>query len=92
MSHASCLQRVLRQQHIQIINCFGSEVVRGQCGRSRPIKEREQSWVVMGVLGPSFVALPIGILVVDEVDEIIGQISTSEYDVQIRAVVLVEIE
>ena len=46
----------------------------------------------MGVLGPSFVALTVGILVVDEVDEVIGQISTSEYDVQIRAVVLVEIE
>lgn len=55
--------------------------------RDVTLEEGKQHGIGRGVLGPARVALAVGVVVVDEIDEIISHVVAAE-DVQVASVVL----
>ena len=60
-----------------------SKIVFLQGDRSCTIEEREQCRIGCGVPWPSYVASAIGIVMIDEVDEVVSQVSWTVDDVEI---------
>lgn len=54
------------------------------------VEQSEQRGVGRSVLWPACLALAVGVVVVDEVDEIVGQVPSAEEDAKVTGVELAE--